>query len=311
MIETPLNVLNNITTKIFHTQNPLLRKFFPYSTERLLGLITAHEIDELFFKIAKSLKIKYLIECGAHGAEASVRFIKQGGKAIAIEANPYIYKNITPKSTSRLISLNIALGENQDTLIFYIPKFEKESAQSTFLPKNDIEYKKIHVITERLATILHSNSIKNQEIAFWIDVEGMQKEVLRSSDSYLKNNCNLIKIEVETKELFIGQKWLYSDIINFLSQNDFVPIYRDFEYMNQFNVLLVKKKYRNDFNYLIEESVIRIKNKVSIFEIIVFLKNFNNLKREIKQLIINLFGEKLGNSLTKKFGSKNYIELIK
>lgn len=90
MIMTPLNVQDNIKSRIFHTQNPLLRKFFPYSTERLLGLITAKELDELFFKIAEYLKVKYLIECGAHGAEASIRFIKQGGKAIAIEANPYI-----------------------------------------------------------------------------------------------------------------------------------------------------------------------------------------------------------------------------
>lgn len=110
------------------------------------------------------------------------------------------------------------------------------------MPKNDIEYEKINVKTERLATILNSNSIKDQEIALWIDVEGMQKEVLKSSDNYLKNNCKLIKIEVETKELFNGQKWLYSDIIYFLSQNDFLPIYRDFEYINQFNVLLIKKK---------------------------------------------------------------------
>jgi FkbM family methyltransferase len=156
-------MIDELSNELKISNNQILRKLFPYSYERLLGEISTRELDILFNQLLSKLKIECLIECGAHGAEMSTMFAKQGGKSIAIEANPFVYENITPKSEGNYKSLNVALSNSNDNLNFYFPINNNKSGQSTFFPKDGIQYDKIEVETSRLDDILKKNlkEIKN------------------------------------------------------------------------------------------------------------------------------------------------------
>lgn len=302
---------NSLTEELKYSSNPFLRTLFPFSTSRLLEKITTDELDDLFYKLLKALNIDFLIECGAHEATASLNFIKQGGKSIAIEANPFIFNNITPASIDNLISINVALSNKKGKLNFYFPKNNNKSGQSTFLPKKGVEYEMIEVNTIELDELLKTNGIENQNICFWIDVEGLQKEVLEGASFFLKKNCSFIKIEVESKETFVNQKWLVDDINNYLKKNDFIPVFRDFEFDTQFNVLYIKKNFLEETSTLINYSKNNIKKKLNIKKILIFLLEDQNLLREIKQVFINIFGSKIGNIIAGAFGSKSSLDFLK
>ena len=115
-------MLNRLSEELKETNNRILRKLFPYSYMRILGKISTKELDNLFYKFLIKLKIDTLIECGAHEATASLFFEKKGGSSIAIEANPFVYKNITPKSKGNFRSFNLALSNTNEELILYYPK---------------------------------------------------------------------------------------------------------------------------------------------------------------------------------------------
>ena len=50
-----------LTEEVKNSINPFLRKMFPFSTTKLLAKITTEELDNLFYKLLKPLKIDYLI----------------------------------------------------------------------------------------------------------------------------------------------------------------------------------------------------------------------------------------------------------
>ena len=68
-------------------------------------------------------------------ASASIEAIKRGCKALAIEANPNTFKEITPKSNDKLTSINIGLSDKEEYLNFYFPKEDYTEISSTFQKK--------------------------------------------------------------------------------------------------------------------------------------------------------------------------------
>ena len=95
---------------------------FPYSSLSYLSSKTKKQIDILYFEIFEILKIQNIVECGAREATASIEAIKRGAKAIAIEANPTTFNQVTPKSTDKFTKINIGLSDTSGKLDFFIPK---------------------------------------------------------------------------------------------------------------------------------------------------------------------------------------------
>ena len=129
------NLFDLLTKELENSNHQILTKLFPFSSKRLLGINTTKELDRLFFKLLKPMNIDYLIECGAHEASASLNFINQGGKSIAIEANPFVYNNITPKSNENLIAINKALSNKKGKLDFFFPKNNNKPDNQLFCQK--------------------------------------------------------------------------------------------------------------------------------------------------------------------------------
>ena len=222
---------------------------------------SAHLLDELYIDLLKNLSIHYFLECGAHDAKTSLNISKDLNiKSIAIEANPETFKNITLKNKHEKVKLiNKGLGERNDNLDFYIPKNDKFAMNSSFKLKirnnNLINYTKYKVKVVKLDDIIEKNISQNSRIALWIDVEGLSDKVLLGTSKYLNNKsieCSIIKIELESKYLWKDQI-LDSDIINYLALKNFIPVFRDFEYENQYNIIFVKKNYLENIKKLISE----------------------------------------------------------
>ena len=155
--------------------------FFPYSSLSYLSSTTKKQIDILYFEIFEILKIQNIVECGAREATASIEAIKRGAKAIAIEANPTTFNEVTPKSDDKFTKINIGLSDSSGKLDFFIPKKNITAGSSTFLPKKKLDFNLVSVPINTLDQVTKNFDLTSSPFCLWIDVEGMQKQVLLGS----------------------------------------------------------------------------------------------------------------------------------
>jgi FkbM family methyltransferase len=204
---------------------------------------TAAWLDDCFFDILSNLNVKHFIECGAHEASASVRFIRAGGtRALAIEANPVTFATKTASAgrVDGVVAINCGVGEEPGEADFFIPQSNSADGSASFLQKEGQEYSSRRIRIETLDVLHRDNFTSDEPSALWIDVEGMGLQVLKGGTSLLRNpNCLAIKIEVESIQFWSGQS-LVDQLNEFLNGLGFVPVLRDIEYPGQFNVLYVR-----------------------------------------------------------------------
>jgi len=192
----------------------------------------------------------------------------KGINALAIEANPITFKNVTSKIDEKIKLINVGLGSDSGEIEFYVPKTNNTAGDATFNPRLNVEYDVMSITVKSLDDIIKSESIGKKATALWIDVEGFQKQVLAGASQFLNNqNCLLIKIEVENKAFFEGQI-LSEEVDTILHKCGFAPVMCDFEYGLQFNVVYVKKNYIDCLADIIQKSHYKIsKNNITILEI--------------------------------------------
>ena len=277
----------------------------PYSFKFILGRETSKNLDEYFFKTLETLGLNSLIECGANEASASMMANKIGIEALAIEANPHTYKKITPPSNYKFTKLNFGLGDKTGLLKFYMPTKNHTAGSATFKPKKGVDYHISKVPVKKLDEILEHTKYIDRSFALWINVEGMQYEVLSGAQNTLMSkNCKMIKIEVEDLEIFEGQKWLSRDVIRYLEKFNFELMYRDFEYENQYNLFFL----RRDMLDIVDSELFYLevfqKKHIGIKDCVFNLLKNKQFKREAKALVLLLLGKKLGNRIAAFAGSK-------
>ncbi len=145
------------------------------------------------------------------------------------------------------------------------------------------------------------DNLYQKPFALWIDLEGFQDQFFKGAEITLSSeNCKMIKIEVETEILFKGQKLLCNDIDQKLRNYNFIPIFRDFEYQYQFNVLYLKSDLTDLASKDIQHYFKKCTSKnLNIFSLIKILSNKDNLITEIKFFLLNLLGKNYTNKLRK------------
>ena len=305
--------INEITNKFF-SKSTLLHKLFPRLTVFHIRKKSARRLDKLFFDICKKFSIKNFIDCGANIGGDSLQAINAGfNNVLAIEPNPYTFDNMYSKPSEQFKKINVGLSDKEEVLKFYLlksvkigPRLELATNASFVVPKNNLnKYDIIEVPVIPLDKLLKNSIEINSSFALWIDVEGMQEEVLTGAQETLKHkNCKLIKIEVENKHIFNkGSCWLSKDIENFLTNLGYEAIYRDFEYVNSYNILFVKKDDVFQLEMEINNSFEDIAESINISNISSYLIYFF-LLRKLKALVIKIFGLKLGNIIAAFYGSK-------
>lgn len=198
-----------------------------------------NSLIDLFFKLSRSCHT--LVECGAHRAEASVRF---GRKAIAIEANPITFDE-KMANAPHITRLNVALDKEEGTA--YIHIFGEDQAPGNASTSERTDARAFSMMKVPATTLDKVTEKLDNGLALWIDVEGKSYEVLQGGLETLKKTDVLI-IEVEEKQFWKNQK-LDHEVKKFLEDRGFVYVARDQEYPQQYNMIYVK------FEFLVEKSV--------------------------------------------------------
>ena len=265
--------INEITKKFF-SKSTLLHKLFPRLTVFHIRKNSAQRLDKLFFDICKKFSVKNFIDCGANVGTASLDATKMKLNVLAIEPNPSSFENMIPKSSKHFKKINVGLSDKEEVLKFYHLRSVKTATNASFVaPKNNLnKYDIIEVQVIPLDKLLKNSIETTCLFALWIDVEGMQQEVLTGAQETLKNkNCKVVKIEVENKQIFKEGSWLSKDIEIFFSKLGYEAIYRDFEYVNSYNILFVKKDDVFQFEMEINNSFEDIAESINISKISSYL----------------------------------------
>jgi len=215
----------------------------------------ARELADLFLTIQKTLKPQVSYEIGAFEASFSVKLKNclQDVDAYAFEANPFNYKHWTSRRNfSDINYLHMAVSDSDGMLQFSLQDTVKETGEhvkkvrgnNSLMQRSDktMTYKCVDVMGKRLDTFAAENNLQGKRACAWIDVEGAQKMVLMGARQVLSNDVVSVLIEVE-EHSFWEDQWLAPEVLEYLSNLDFVCVARDFEYRKQHNVLLIKRKY--------------------------------------------------------------------
>lgn len=171
--------------------------------------LTERELEGLFFAACRDAAAASLVECGAHGAEASVRFVEEDSDrvALAFEANPFTFeKHTTFAASPQVLPVNQGVGAEPAVLCLRIPDKHgtggRTSTMASFLPEKQ---SRAHTTVEvQVTTVDHAIAKYDLQppFALWIDVEGYGAEVLSGAAASLAQDVAVVLIEVSN-----GSKW--------------------------------------------------------------------------------------------------------
>ena len=211
----------------------------------LLQAATGVLMERLFFNLSKKLGCTQIIECGAHDAITSQKFVDaNSGKALAIEANPFVHAKFKAQYLNSNIDYrSIGLAKAPAILEMNIPSHHtnESSLEGSLKRRDDFkDYRTIEVIVDTLDNI-SGNFANSSATVLWIDVEGLGGEVLEGAHNVLSNpNVKLIYIEVQEDSAYYSDELNALQISERLSYFDFIPIARDYPASNLYNLLFVK-----------------------------------------------------------------------
>jgi FkbM family methyltransferase len=212
---------------------------------------SARVLKQLFFNMARALGSDVFAEAGALDARHSVRARKVLPKAqiIAFEANPHNHAAFAASpdlAQARMEYRLAALSDQEGPQRFKVLVWEngrerrKVSGRSSLMAREEgraARYEEVEVPGTTLDAAL---APLPGRVVLKVDVEGAAGPVLRGAVATLART-DLVVIEVETRAFWQGQ-WLHLDVCAHLMAAGLVPVARDFEFPNQFNVVFLSPR---------------------------------------------------------------------
>ena len=222
---------------------------------------TAVWLDEQFFHLLKLLGVDSLMEVGAHGADASIRFAEAGGSSVAIEANPYIYAEKTRDSQKFGVNtVNCAVGETPTVQDLWLYSDSPTDGRSSLRKQEGVSYRGNRIAVRTIDDLRKEYLPDSQGLSLWIDVEGCSLEVLKGAqETLLDTRTKCLKVEVEANEFWEGQS-LAPEVHRYLRGKGFDRFLRDMEYGNQYNVIYVRESLCPDLFELHKQAVEALMN---------------------------------------------------
>lgn len=198
--------------------------------------------------LREAIKPKVFWELGAFEAAFSrqLRAALPATTFHAFEANPYTYEKFREQVSDDGVNYHHkALGPEDGTAVFKIGRslgdreLPPEMGCNSLLTKSgDRTYEDASVEMVALDSFAAERGLLGEPSAVWIDTEGFAFQVLQGMRKTLKST-SFVFIEVEDRQLWQGQKTA-ADVRRFLFGEGFIPILRDFEFKQQYNVLFCK-----------------------------------------------------------------------
>ena len=204
---------------------------------------SARMLDNLFFALLAQTRVETLVECGAHGAQASHRFVAAGGRrAIAIEANPAVFASRTTRVLRPGVeTVNVGLSDRAGEMAFHVPEGKPHAGNASFLKKGPAARTVPVTVPVTTLDLLLKDRRASGRTALWIDVEGYARQVLAGAAATLAAaDTAVVKIELEDREIWQGQA-PGARIGALIEAQGFVPVLCDIQYVGQYNALFLRQ----------------------------------------------------------------------
>jgi FkbM family methyltransferase len=201
-------------------------------------------VTDLFFDLLTRAPIDCLIEVGAHYAETSKRFVasRPGARAVAYEAAPDIYERAIGQGLpDRVTMYNCAVGAEPGTATLFLPRDQNLQVwASTRRRAGDVDVQEIVVpmVSLDIAGRAMAGTGAERDLAIWIDVEGTALDVLRGGEDLFRRRIAVAYMEINDISTYDGAATSH-DIIALLLKLGFIPVARDNEYHDAWNLLAV------------------------------------------------------------------------
>jgi FkbM family methyltransferase len=191
------------------------------------------ELAESFLSLQGRLKPDFIIEVGAREASFSLQAKKlvPDTKVYAFEANPYVHKRYARKCKRRGVNyLQLGVSNLTGNLDFNVdPSKELSDGSHSFLKRvNSENLEQISVGCTTLDDFFMPKISESDNVAIWIDVEGLSGQVLEGATKLLSHVQSLY-IEVEHKAFWENQI-LAGEVTKILESRHFMLLGRDLEY---------------------------------------------------------------------------------
>ena len=212
----------------------------------LLQAETGSLMEDLFFDLARLLDPRLLVECGAHDAKTSCRFVAgAAGRATAPEANPYVHALHADNLAGTGVDYrNAAVGEAPGDAVLNIPSHHRDetSLESSLSLRREIAgYRSVAVPVTTLNAI-GQDDISGQRSCLWIDVEGFAGRVLLGGSEVLSDaKMAMIYVEVQDTHDHNEDEWLSLEVASHLEELGFVAVASDYPAAMLYNVLFVRR----------------------------------------------------------------------
>ena len=198
-----------------------------------------------FRTIARQTDPTLSLEIGAFEASFSrwVRRELPAARAVAFEANPMVWAHHREEVASTGVEyLNLAIGPDNGPVTLHVPRDFDGRARD---PVNRMaslgsNLRSEEQVTVEVPGVRLDDAVRlgdDDRLVAWIDVEGALGAVLPGSRETL-GRAAAVYVEVEAEPIWDGQ-WLDGDVLEWFAGIGMVPLLRDRQRREQYNVLLV------------------------------------------------------------------------
>ena len=226
----------------------LNKEEFIYLCYRFLYRSRRGEIPQQY--IAKFLpKYPIIVEAGAHVGWDTISLGKlfKNGRIYAFEPIPDLYLKLleNTKRYQNIFCSELALGEKKEKANIYVSEGVSDASSSLLSPKDHLKIhpevlfkKQIQINVVNLDSWLKKEKI-NQVDFLWLDLQGYEFQVLRSSPKTLKK-VSVIYTEVSLVENY-ENTLLYPQFKKWLEKKGFAVKREEITWSDAGNVLFVKR----------------------------------------------------------------------
>lgn len=218
---------------------------------------SAYVLDGFFFELVEYAAPGLFVEAGAFDANASrtVAAVLPRCAVVAYEANPSnhaIWTSQVDFAAERVDYRHAALADRTGEIEMVLRTRDPGAAEAhvednSILPwvasaqgaTRDTAMVPVTTMDSLLAEVPSGT-----RVATWIDVEGANREVIEGGRRLLAA-CDVVKIEVESSPLWVGQ-WLDVEVLRALTELHLVPLARDAQAPDQYNLVLVSARLAED-----------------------------------------------------------------
>jgi FkbM family methyltransferase len=218
-----------------------------------LELADVGQLDNTFVSVVKESKADVVCDIGSRDGEMAIKAKRANPEAqvYAFEPNPENFFEFAEKVVDAGVHfIPLAIGSQNSIEMLKVPSYASKynnasitrrgiaSLKSRVNHKDYIEYVAPQV---KLSSFFQIKGHEKKTFAMWIDVEGGSFEVVQGIGPDIIKNTHAIKVEVETMEVWAGQK-NYKDVVEFLGELCFYPAYWFFHEL-QFDIIFLNRRF--------------------------------------------------------------------